>query len=74
MRKFVVVLDQCELAVRMVEAGHQVRRPADSDPEQTLNQLDPEWQELWRRASTAALEYFAEQMANAQADPATRVQ
>jgi len=62
-----VIMNQCELAVRLIEAAYQLERP-DPDPHVVLtNMLLPapglsskQAAEGWLRAAEAALNYFTE--------------
>lgn len=68
MAKFVVPIDETELAVRLVESACGMRRPAGMSAaaawkhiEQTIRADDVE---AFRRQARAAMEFFAEQVGN----------
>lgn len=63
--KFIAPIDPVELALRMIEAGHGLPRPAGS-PRKVFQLLFQEDQELWMRVSEAALAYISECIADSQ--------
>lgn len=59
MSRIMVEVDQAELTVRMIESAGK-KRPAGMTARAALAALDPEDEKLWRGASEAAMQYFAE--------------
>lgn len=65
-RRFIAPIEQAELAVRMMEAALQARRPPGQSAEAIMHSLSPENREFFAKASMAAMEYFKECVLNAQ--------
>jgi len=58
--KYVAPIDPVELAVRMLEAAGQLKRPEGATPAQAFFSMDTEDQEAWLRAAHAAMLYWRE--------------
>jgi hypothetical protein len=58
--KYLAPIDEAELAVRIVEANYQMRRPAGFTARQALDAMDPDARAAIQRAARAAMEYWRE--------------
>lgn len=63
---FIAPIDEAELAVRMIEAAGQMRRPPGATARDVLAGLDVEDEEMWHRAARAAMLYWVEMIDAAQ--------
>ncbi len=58
--KYVTPIDPIELAIRMLEAAMQVRRPQDVSAATAFFGMDKQDQDAWLRAANAAMNYWGE--------------
>lgn len=65
--KLLAEVDPCELAIRIIEASSQLRRPPGKTPRELLAQLSADDRETTMRGAEAALIYMSECFANAKA-------
>lgn len=63
--KYVTALDERELAVRLMEAGHGVPRPVGMSIQDALR-VDPKMTQISLRMARAAIMYFGERIAESQ--------
>lgn len=64
-KQYLINLDMAELTLRMVEAGMQIKRPAEHTPLEALKSLPEDMEDAFHRAARAAADYFGEVMAAA---------
>lgn len=60
--KYVTAIDAMELAVRMAERYHGLKRPPGATAEEAFDRMPDEIQHAWGRAANAAMDYFKEQI------------
>lgn len=65
-----MIIDQHELALRMLEAAVGLRRPPNKTAEEALALAQPNLRTAYMRAAGAAVAYFVEQGARIEIDPA----
>ena len=63
--KYVAPIDEAELALCMLEAAGQMRRPDGVSARQLLDSLDEIDRSAWLRAAKAAMAYWARCIADA---------
>lgn len=63
---FVAEIDADELAVRMAEAVLRMKRAPGLTPAQAVESMPADWGPAFRRAASAAMEYWQECIANGQ--------
>lgn len=63
--KYVAAIDEAELAVCLLEAAEQIKRPAGMSARQAFDSLDAEDRVVWHRAARAAMAYWAQCIADA---------
>ncbi len=63
--KYIAPIDPVELAMVMLEAASNMRRPQGLNAREAIAQLETEDRERWMRAANAAMRYWQECIANA---------
>ena len=58
--KYVVEIDEGELAIRMAEAAIRIKRPPGKTTAEVLDAFPADWGEAFRRAARAAMAYWKE--------------
>jgi hypothetical protein len=58
--KYIIEIDEKELAIRMAEAAIEIKRPIGKSVQQCLDSFPADWGEAFLRAAKAAMNYWSE--------------